>query len=133
MPFEHGRAVHGQQLAIAHDPNPPTVFGFIHIVGGHQGGHTLRNHFVDQVPKCAPRRRIHPAGRLIQEEQTRLVYDGGAKRHALLPSSGEVADLLSLHRLQADQIQHFRQTGLILYAIHPGVKRQVFPHRQVVI
>ena len=52
MLFECRWTVHGQQLTIAHDPHPPAVFRLVHIMGGHQGGHPLGNHGVDQIPKA---------------------------------------------------------------------------------
>ena len=43
----------------------------------------------DHLPEVAPRRRIDARGRLVEEEDRRLVQHGAAERQALAPAAGE--------------------------------------------
>ena len=72
-------------------PDPLTVFGFVHVMGGDKNGHPTRSQFIDQIPKSAAGSRIHPGSRFIQEEQFGLVHQGNPQAPIAAASRGEGA------------------------------------------
>jgi hydroxyacyl-ACP dehydratase HTD2-like protein with hotdog domain len=49
---------------------------------------------MDLIPEIAARLRIHARGRLVQQQQLRVVQQTGREREALLPAAGERAGQL---------------------------------------
>ena len=90
--FERQGSIVRQQLAPVHKANPVAVLGFIHVMSGDENGRPLRGELVNQVPELTPRHRVDAAGRLIQEQERRLVDQGAAQRQALAPPAGKVCD-----------------------------------------
>ena len=51
----------------------------------------LAGELVDLVPELAPRLRVDAGGRLVEQQQLRLVHHAGGQRQPLLPAAGERA------------------------------------------
>ena len=66
------------------------ALGLVHVVGGDQHREALARHVVDHVPEFAPRLGVDARGRLVQQQQLRLVEHAGGERQALLPPSGQL-------------------------------------------
>ena len=82
------------------------ALGFVQIVGGDQHGDARLREHVDQAPELAPRQRIDAAGRLVEEQDRRLVEDRAAERQPLPPAAGEVARQRRLAAAQAGHLDH---------------------------
>ena len=67
------------------------ALGLVEIVRRDEDGDALLRQRVDQPPELPPRQRIDAAGRLVEEEDRRLVQDGAAERQALAPAAREIA------------------------------------------
>ena len=67
------------------------ALGLVHVVGRDQRGQPLDRHVVDQVPEFAPRLGVDAGGRLVEQQQLRLVQDAGRERQPLLPAARELA------------------------------------------
>ena len=77
------------QLPPVYEPQPVAVLCLVHVMGGDEDGNPLSGHVVDQVPEVPAAHRIDAGGRLIQEDDGRLMEDGASERQALLPAAGE--------------------------------------------
>src|SRR5206468_1620401 len=80
-----------RETACLNDRDAMAVLGFVQIMSGHKERYTRGRQLIDQVPEMTARERIHAAGRLVQENDRRLVEDGTAERQALTPSSRQLA------------------------------------------
>ena len=63
------------------------ALGFIHVMGRHEQRHAFTGELEKQIPQLAPRDRIDAGGRLIEEDDARLVHERGGEREALLPAA----------------------------------------------
>ena len=72
---EFGRGAGGQYLAGVHGHQPVKALGFVHIGGGDHHAHprALLANAVNQLPELSPRQRVDPGGRLIKDQQVRIV------------------------------------------------------------
>ncbi len=79
---------------------------FVQIVGGNQHGHAVVRQRVDQTPELPPRQRVDAAGRLIEEENRRLVQNRAAEGQTLPPSAGQIAGERAFAPVQAGHLEH---------------------------
>ena len=63
---------------------------------------------VDQPPELPPRQRVDAAGRLVEEQDRRLVQDRAAEREPLAPAAGEIARQRVLAAGEAGHLEHER-------------------------
>ena len=97
-----GRADRGQAAGVD-QRDAMAALGLVEVVGGDEDRDAgLREH-VDQPPELPPRQRIDAAGRLVEEEDRRLVQDRAAERQPLAPAAGEIA---RQRRLPAGETGH---------------------------
>ena len=97
---------HRRRAALHHDAplrqidDALAALGFVHVVGRDQRRQALDRHVVDEVPELAPRLGVDAGGRLVEQQQLRLVQHAGGEREALLPAAGELARQLvaAVHR-----------------------------------
>ena len=59
----------------------------------------------EQIPQQAARHRIDAGGRLVEEQQLRLVHQRAGQRQALLETARQAAGQLALAALEAAQRQ----------------------------
>ena len=70
------------------------AFGLVHVVGRYQDGQPVGRHVVDEVPELAARLGVDAGGRLVEQQQLRLVQHAGGEREPLLPAAGQLAGQL---------------------------------------
>ncbi len=85
-----------------------TALGLVEVVRRHQHRHAGLRQRVDQAPELPPRQRIDAAGRLVEEEDRRLVQDGAPERQTLAPAAGQIARERILAPLQAGHLENER-------------------------
>ncbi len=83
----------GQHTAIVHGRQPVETCRLLHIGGGHQHTHAGAGtaDAGDQIPELASREGIDAGGRLIEDEQVRIMDQGTAQSELLLHATGELA------------------------------------------
>jgi hypothetical protein len=96
-----------------HKANVVTLFGFLQVMGHHQNACPSIREFVDHPPHGSPRERVHAGRGLIEKNCVRLVHDGRAEGHALLPSTWK---RLGQHSRLAAQFRKFQYPLLTLLA-----------------
>ena len=90
------RAV-GDDAAAVEDREPRAALGFVHVVRRDEQRRALIRELEQRVPELAARLRIDGAGRLVEEQQIRLVQHRAREREALLLAAGQRAgELLAL-------------------------------------
>ena len=80
-----------EQLAAEDERQPVAALGLVHVVRGHEHGRALVRDAVDLIPELAPADRVDARGRLVEEQQRRLVDRRAGQRDALLPAARERA------------------------------------------
>ena len=100
------RAV-GEQLAVGDIGKPVATFGLVHVMRGDEKGQALRGEVLNLLPEVAPRLRIDARGRLIEQQQFRLVNEASRERESLLPPAGELARELLLPLRQVRVVRGF--------------------------
>ena len=79
--------------------------GLLHVVRGEDDGLAARLDRLHQLPEVAPRLRIEPGGRLVEEQHRRVVDQRDGQQQPLLLAAGELAAVAVgqlLQRAQAD-------------------------------
>src|SRR5579872_2056220 len=64
---------------------------FVHVMGRHKYGQAFARHIMNQVPEFAPRLGVDAGGRLVEQQQFRLVQHAGGQGKTLLPPAGELS------------------------------------------
>ena len=97
----HVRLVHGrqrlqlvgragdEQLRQVDVADLAAALGFVHVVRGDEQRDALGGELEQQIPQLAARHRVDAGGRLVEEDDARLVHQRGAEREPLLPAAGE--------------------------------------------
>ena len=80
-----------EQPAVGDIGDPVAALGLVHVVGADQDRDAAGGERVDLLPELAPRLRIDARGRLVEQQQLRLVEHAGGERQALLPAAGQLA------------------------------------------
>ena len=108
---------------------PVAALGFVHVVRRDEHGRALGGDAVDLLPEVAPAHRIDARGRLVEEQQRRLVDRRAGERDALLPAAGERAGELVAALARARCARAPRSTrarrALARHAVDAGVELQV--------
>src|SRR6202171_5850363 len=87
------RRLHRQDLAVVHDRDPVAKrFGLIHVMGGQENGPSFRADRFRQLPQVASRLRIEAGGRLVEEEDLRLVDERRRDAEALLLAARQLGN-----------------------------------------
>ena len=137
------RRVGGRDASLVDDED--AAAGHFHLgenVGGKQDGVPLAQVF-DQLPHLADLVRIEADGRLVEDEQIRIMQERVGQTHALAVAFGQGADQLLLHVAQAAQFLHRigplafgpsadafqgRPVFEVFLHAHLGIKGHVFRH-----
>ncbi len=97
-----GRA-QGYGASMVHDRHSVAeALGFVHVMGGQQNRPAIRFEDLDQLPELPTGLGVEPGGRLVQEEQFGISYQGAGEGQPLLLAAGELTHagmglLLQLH------------------------------------
>ena len=76
LPLELGRRALGDDLAVVHDGDPVAErVGLVQVVRGDEDGHALAAQPADLVPHVRAALRVEAGGRLVEEDDLRLVDD----------------------------------------------------------
>src|ERR1700758_5475553 len=89
------------------------------------------------LPEVAARGRVDAGGRLIEQQQARLVQHAGGEREALLPAARKLARELLGAAGEAESLERLAHRGLavghLIYARHEVevfADRQILPERE---
>ena len=126
----------GHQLAGDHESQPIALLGLFEIVRGDEDRRAVVGELVDHRPEGAARNRVHAGGRLVQKQHARLVHDGRAEGHALLPATGQTSRELSALALEAGELEHpalARLADLARHLVDAREKVEVLVDREVVV
>ena len=83
----------GDDLAVVHRHQPVEALRLVHIGGGdrHARLRATGADGVDEVPELAARQQVDAGGRLVEDQQIRIVDQRTAKAELLLHAAGELA------------------------------------------
>ena len=117
------RRAGGQHAARVHRDQPVEARGLLHVGGGHQHAHAgpVGADAVDQLPELAARQRIDAGGRLVEDQQVRVVDQRAAQAELLLHAAGELAGRAVGEGRQAGGLQ---QLGDAAFALGAAVAEQ---------
>jgi hypothetical protein len=79
-----------EQLAVRDVDQAVAPLGLVHVVRRDEHGDAARGERVDLLPEFAPRLRVDARGRLVEQQQLRVVQHAGREREALLPATDSV-------------------------------------------
>ena len=90
---ELGGSAGGDDAAGVHGDGPVEALGLVHVGGGDQHAHAgpFGADAIDEGPELLAGERIDAGGRLVEDEQVRVVDQGAAEAHLLLHAAGELA------------------------------------------
>src|SRR6185436_6894634 len=90
----------------------------------------------DQPDRPAPHDRVHPAQRLVEDQQLRLVDDRLRQLHALAHALAVGADLAVADVEQVDRIERLARgclRGVVTHAVQPGERLDPLHARHVLV
>ena len=106
----------------------------VHVVGRDQDGQAVARHVVDQVPELAPRLGVDAGGRLVEQQQLRLVQHAGGERQPLLPAAGQLPGELVAPVGQAHALDDRRdRLAPVGHLVDPRDEIQVLDDGQVFV
>ena len=122
-----------QQPAVEDVAELVAALGLVHVVRADQHRDAARGELVQLVPEIAPRLRIDAGGRLVEQQQLRLVQQARGERQALLPAAGQLAGELVARdrRGRAARAPPRRACAPSSIAVHARDEAQVLADRQV--
>jgi hypothetical protein len=89
---------------------------------------------VNLLPEIAPRLRVHAGGRLVEQQQLRLVNQAGRQREPLFPAAGKRAGQLPPPLDHAEPFQTFFHGRFALrQLVKPRDEIQVFLDGQILV
>ena len=116
LPQQLPRGALGDDAAAVHDGDLiAQQLRLLHVVGREDDGLAARLDGFDQLPEAAPRLRVKPGGRFIEEQHRRIVDQRDGEQQALLLSAGELAAVALgelLQRAQADHLLDIEAAGV---------------------
>ena len=89
------RGIHQKQLPIVLYTHQVAVICFAYILGGDKYRAPLFFKLPEMIPKLAPQDGINPGGRLVQEEQLRVVNQGGRQAETAQHTPRNISGQLS--------------------------------------
>src|SRR5579871_3203696 len=102
-----GRRVAVDQLAAMQQTDAIATLGFVEIRRGDEYGDAVLNELVENGPEIAARQRVHTVGRLVEEENLRVMEQRAHERELLLHAAGKFARLAVAELLHARHRQQF--------------------------
>src|SRR5262249_20745260 len=97
-------------------------------------GQAAGGELVDLVPEITPGLRVHAGGRLVEQEQLRVVDEAGGQGEALLPAAGKLAGELAAAFFEAEAGQAAVDPGTAIGdVVDAGDEIEVFPDAEVLV
>jgi hypothetical protein len=125
----------GADLALVDDPDPVAQpLGLLHVVGGVEDRHALLLERLDPRQDGVPALWVDPDGRLVEDEQTRLVEEADPDVQASFHPAGVGVGPLLGSVAQLDQVEDLVDARVELAAgqpLEPTEEAQVLAGRQV--
>ena len=131
---DRGRAALHDDAPLREIDDALAALGLVHVVGRDERRQPLDRHVVDEVPELAPRLGVDARGRLVEQQEFRLMQDAGGEREPLLPAAGQLPGQLVAAVLEAHAL-HDRADRLASIAnlVDAGDEVEVLEDRQVLI
>ena len=124
------RRAGGEHVAGVHRHQPVEPGGLLHVGGRHQDAHArpVGPDAVDQLPELAARQRIDAGGRLVEDQEVRVVDQRAAQTELLLHAAGQLAGRPVGEASQPDTVQQLGDAALALGRRWPNsrAKKSVF-------
>jgi hypothetical protein len=106
------RRAFGDDLAVVHHHQPVAqLLGLVHVVGGQHQGHALVLEPVQPVPQHVPGLRVQSGGRLVQQQDLRVVDQRPGDRQPALHAAGQRFDLVLGPVGQLGEVQQLLDLG----------------------
>ena len=101
------RRAGGEHPAGVHRHQPVEPSGLFHVGGRHQDTHArpAGPDVVDQLPELAARQRIDAGGRLVEDQEVRVMDQGAAEAELLFHAAGQLAGRPVGEASQPDAVQ----------------------------
>ena len=90
-PLDLGRRADRREPPGVDQRDAMAALRLVQVVRGDEHGDARLRQRVDQPPELPARQRVDAAGRLVEEENRRLVEDRAAERQALAPAARQIA------------------------------------------
>ena len=84
-----------------HEADLVAALGLVEVVRGHEERRAALAQVVEEVPQALALARVDARGRLVEEDELRVVHERAREREALLHAAGQRA---RLHVLQVEQL-----------------------------
>ena len=102
-----GRRAQRDQISVTENRQPVAALGLFHQVCGHDDGHPLLiAQDLQVLPQVAPRARIEPGGRFVEQQHRWTVQQALGQFQAALHAAGERLDAVFGAVGQAHAAQH---------------------------
>ena len=110
------RGAGGDDLAVVHGDQPVEAFGLFHIGGRDHDAHArpALPDALDQFPELPARQRVDAGGRLVEDQEIRIVDQRAAQTELLLHAAGELARGPAGKGRHAGRVQQFDDPPLAL-------------------
>ena len=124
----------GQQSAVGDVGDAVAALGLVHVVRADQDGHAAFGEAVDLVPELAPGLGVDAGGGLVEQEQLRLVQDGGGQRQALLPAARERPRELALAVGETQPLERFgHPLPTSVHGVEPGDEAEILLDAEILV
>lgn len=111
--------VEGKEAALIDDGDAITeALGFFHVMGCVDDGGAAGLEFADQIENAVAALRIDTCGGFIQEQERRVVEQGGGEIEAALHAAGKALDTIGASGSEADEIKRLIDAGLAFIGGH---------------
>ena len=122
-----GRAAAADHLALRHHRDlVGEALGLLDVVGRHQDRRAAGFELADQGPELGADLRVEPDGRLVEQDQLRLVDEAAGEQQAAAHPAGELVDGVAAAVAQAGQVEAAVDRGAdVLDPVEAGVDGEV--------
>src|SRR5512140_1708461 len=129
MPYSL-RGIHHQQFSVVLDTNQVAVIGLTYVLGGDKYRASLVFKLPEMIPKFTPQDGVNPSGRLVQEEQLRIVNQRCRQAEPAQHPSRNISGQLRTMLVQLYKFQGLRQrfSPEQAHAIQRSSKVKIFPY-----
>ncbi len=135
---ETAGCVEREEAPFVQQRNARAAFCFVEIRRRHENRDALREKLGEQLPELAPRNGIDAGGRLVQQDDPRLVHERARERELLLHAPRQ---LLGKSRTKSGELCQLEQAlpalanGRVAHAeaVNLGKKRDVFVDGEVAV
>ncbi len=115
------RTADADQLALVHERKTVTIFGLVHVMGGHEYGHPRIGEAPNQLPEGVTRPGINARRRFVEKEEVRVVENGACQSEALRHTAREFPRQAVFFTTQLGHLHH------PAYAIGQTPRRETVP------